>query len=202
MVWDQYANGGFGGWTSDFCQKIGQSTNLVKFSCSRIGYYGLRYDFIAHDEEEYQSKWHHPIVYVSGGISGILVLLTLVIFSSKRLILTMAREMKHALINTWITSCTQLYFYIFGIYQVGSEPTCRIVAFALHHLLISSLLWLLIGVYIIYCKVSAEKKAPANSLNTATASRAGNILSRGQDYALKSHPDQLRAVQEKSPLMK
>ena len=202
MVWDQYANGGFGGWTSDFCQKIGQSTNLVKFSCSRIGYYGLRYDVtFSHDEEEYQSKWHHPIVYVSGGISGILILLTLVIFASKRLILSMAREMKHALVNAWITSCIQLYFYIFGIYQVGSEPTCRIVAFVLHHLLISSLLWLLIGVYIIYCKVSAEKKAPSNSLNTA-AGRAGNILSRGQDYTLKSHPDQPRPVQEKSPLMK
>ena len=101
----------------------------------------------------YHSKWHHPMIYVSGGISGILIVLTQVIFASKRLILSMAYEMKHALLNTWITSCIQLYFYIFGIYQVGNETTCRIVAFLLHHLLISSLLWLLTGVYIIYCKV-------------------------------------------------
>ena len=153
VVWDQFSNGGFGGWTTDYCQKLGQSRNLVKFTCSRIGYYGLRYDLNKNDQDMYHSKWHHPMIYISGGISGILIVLTQVIFASKRLILSMAYEMKHALLNTWITSCIQLYFYIFGIYQVGNETTCRIVAFLLHHLLISSLLWLLTGVYIIYCKV-------------------------------------------------
>ena len=43
VVWDQYANGGFGGWTSEYCKKIGKITNLVRFTCTRIGYYGLRY---------------------------------------------------------------------------------------------------------------------------------------------------------------
>lgn len=161
VVWDEYANGGQGTWKSGPCQLISRSvhTQSVTFSCSRLGFFGLSYgsaDISDHDNA-HVSRWHHPVLYVGGCISALLLLLTIVIFSSQMPTIGMATELKHSYVNIWFTALVLIYLFITGIYQVNYEVTCRLVAFALHFFMISSLLWILLGVYVIYSKVSGLK---------------------------------------------
>ncbi len=158
VVWDQFANNGFGIWRSDPCQVMWQSASLVKFNCTRIGYYGLKYD-LANAGSKHVSIWHHPVLYFGCCVGGLLILLTLAIFASKFPMLRMALELKHVLVNLWACILILIYLYVMGIYQVDHEITCRIVSFALHNLTISSLLWILIGIYVIYYKISGGSKA-------------------------------------------
>lgn len=176
VFWDQYDNGGFGAWNQSQCHLLSQSKTLVTFSCSQVGFYGLRYQF--KDDLERSgaleaSKWHSPVLYVGGGIALIFILLTSTIMAARWPILNMATELKHALINVWIDVLLLIYLYVMGIYQVNHSVTCLLVAFSLHQLMISSLFWILIGVYVIYCKVSRRK-------------RSTNLLTRGGQEAFKT----------------
>ena len=44
VVWDHYANGGHGAWTSKPCTTIAHSNGILKFACSKLGYYSLLQD--------------------------------------------------------------------------------------------------------------------------------------------------------------
>ena len=42
LWWDPYANKGLGSWTSEYCNLISARSNLVWFSCTRLGYYAYK----------------------------------------------------------------------------------------------------------------------------------------------------------------
>ena len=197
VFWDQYAEGGFGAWNQDVCQIKGElviSKDLIEFVCSRVGFYALKYDLKGFSGVELMSsKWHHPILYVCGSIAGFLLLFTFIVFASKGVSVRMTYELRHAFMNLWLTSLLLLYFYLMGIYQVDSnhEATCRIVAFTLHHLMISSLFWILIGVFMIYDKVSQRDKK-----NTPPSVMMDGFLVRGQEskrQPISNNPTRLSA---------
>ena len=39
LWWDPFSNGGLGSWTPEHCHLISSRSNLVWFSCTRLGYY-------------------------------------------------------------------------------------------------------------------------------------------------------------------
>lgn len=179
VVWDEYANGGQGSWKSSPCQMITRSkhTRSVTFSCTRLGFFGLSYGIPLISDDAQVSKWHHPILYVGGCISALLLMLTIVIFASRTPTIGMAKELKHSYVNIWFNALLLIYLFIMGIYQVNYEVTCRLVAFTLHFFIISSLLWILIGVYVIYSKVSGLKSYGGPTLDRRQQSNDKSELS-------------------------
>ena len=122
------ANGGFGAWRSDFSQTSSQSSRFVKFTCSRIGYFGLQYEENrANEAVIFNSKWHHPVLYAGTCVLFLLLLPAVVIFAAKMPVLEMANDLKHTLINLWISFGLLIYLFVMGIYQFNHEVTCRIV---------------------------------------------------------------------------
>ena len=107
VYWDQYSNGGYGAWNPKFCHILNKTTETIKFKCSRLGYYGVRYLRSEHDPlllAKFASKWHHPTLYISGCISGLLILATATAFAAKYPAVQMARELKHSFLNVCILS--------------------------------------------------------------------------------------------------
>lgn len=164
--WDQYANGGYGAWNPDYCQVLnhGDHDHLITFSCSRLGYYGLR---IQRSEDDplrmanLKSKWHTPVLYVGTALAVLLLMIALTAYGARFSAIQMAREMKHSLAMVWLTSILLIYLYVMGIYQSDHEVLCRTVSLIMHFLTIACLMWLLVGVHIIYSKVS---KRPLDGL--------------------------------------
>ena len=56
---------------------------------------------------------------------------------------------------TWL-----LFLFVTGVRQTGHTPTCRLVGLALHFLSVSSLLWVLTAVHIVYTKVAKKTRPP------------------------------------------
>ena len=157
VFWDQYSNGGYGSWNPDFCKTVSKNREMIRFSCSRLGYYGVRYLRSENDPlllAKNAAKWHHPIIYISGCICGVLILVTLTAFGAKAPAIQMAKELKHSLPNVWISSLILLYLYLLGIFETEKEIMCRCIGMLLHLFIVASFMWILVGVHIIYCKVS------------------------------------------------
>ena len=116
VYWDQYSNGGYGSWNPKFCHILNKTKEMIKFSCSRLGYYGVRYLRSEHDPlllAKFASKWHHPTLYISGCISGLLILATIVAFAAKYPAIQMARELKHSFLNVCIFFLLQYFDIVF-----------------------------------------------------------------------------------------
>ena len=86
LWWNPSSNGGFGEWTPDFCKLINSKSNLVWFSCSRLGYYGYRFSRTAFGSKTSSGsgfRLHHPVAYVCAAICiSVLLLSTMVIFAT------------------------------------------------------------------------------------------------------------------------
>ena len=156
VVWDHYANGGHGAWTSRPCYTIGHNDGVLRFACVKLGYYSLLHD-TTHpptDKMTAESKWHHPVLYFGTGIASVLITLNWIVFIWRWPVIEIATELKHSLVNVWFCVLVSLYLFTMGIYQ--SNLYCQLVAITLHYFTIACFNWLFVGVYIIYTKVSKK----------------------------------------------
>ena len=199
VYWDQYSNGGYGSWSPDFCKTISKTRDMIYFTCSRLGYYGVRYLRSNRDPiflAQLASRWHHPILYISGTLAALLILTTFVAFVAKSPAIHMAKELKHSLPNLWLTSMALLYLYLLGIFQTDQETLCRFVGMILHLFIMASFMWILVGVHIIYCKVSKRSPDHDQDQNFLRATAMGGHQLYGIDNKTGKELEQKPALQK------
>lgn len=198
--WDPDSNGGFGSWRPEHCNLMGVQSNVIKFSCNRLGYYSyqeLSYTSVnTESDQRAPFRFHHPLIYVGSAICIVLVTVSIIIYSLSFTSIRISRKLKHALINFWVALVSLLFLYTSGIHQTEHEATCRSVGFALHYLSLCNLMWLVISVNVIYKKVNKHKLVLARQTNAMTTLRSNSEQQR--------HQQQIRRNQQKTkkPLTK
>merc|ERR1719376_1505481 len=165
--WDQYANGGLGQWVPDFCTLRSARLSAVWFSCTRLGYYAYRIrqrsdassahgGYINKHKIDFGYRPHHPIVYASSVLCALLLALCVVAYSLCYSFITISRKLQHSLLNLWLCFGWILFLFVTGMHQTEHQMTCRFVGLFVHFLTLSSLLWIMCAVHIVYTKVSGS----------------------------------------------
>ena len=203
MWWDPESNGGFGSWKPTHCSLVSVQSNVVWFSCDRLGYYSYQEVSFASAGPTANSapaffRFHHPLIYVGSVICMVLVTVSIIVYSLSFASIQISRKLKHALVNFWVALVALLFLYSSGIHQTEHETTCKSIGFGLHYLSLCNLIWLVISVNIIYKKVNRQKLILARNSNTMTTLRSHN---QGQANQLRRNPPKLQKSMTKFYVM-
>ena len=113
--------------------------------------------------QSYYGGHHHPIVHVASAISGLLLFSSILIYGTCHQTIHSSRTLKHSLPNVCACFVWLLLFFTAGIHQTGHRATCRSVGLISHFLSISSVLWILISVHVVYKKSSFRQGSSQNT---------------------------------------
>ena len=108
--------------------------------------------------QTYVNGHHHPIVHIASAVSGFLLLSCIIIYGTCYQAIHSSRTLKHSLPNICTCFIWLLLFFTAGMHQTQHRPSCRSVGLISQFLSISSILWILISVHVVYKKSSMFKK--------------------------------------------
>ena len=108
--------------------------------------------------QEYIRGNHHPIVHIASTVSSFLLVASILVYGSCHQAIHSSQTLKHSLPNICTCFLWLILFFTSGIHQTQHRPTCRSVGLISHFLSISSILWILISVHVVYKKSFAFRK--------------------------------------------
>ena len=108
--------------------------------------------------QEYIRGNHHPIVHIASTVSSFLLVASILVYGTCHQAIHSSQTLKHSLPNLCTCFLWLILFFTTGIHQTQHRPTCRSVGLISHFLSISSILWILISVHVVYKKSFAFRK--------------------------------------------
>ena len=123
----------------------------------------------------YTSGNHHPVVHVASAVSAALLIFCILVYGTCYQAIHSSDTLKHSLPNLCTCIVWLLLLFTAGMHQTHHQDTCRSVGLTSHFFSMSSILWILISVHVVYKKSATFKKScgggGGNSQNTAVHER-------------------------------
>ena len=108
--------------------------------------------------QEYIRGNHHSIVHIASTVSSFLLVASILVYGTCHQAIHSSQTLKHSLPNICTCFLWLILFFTSGIHQTQHRPTCRSVGLISHFFSISSILWILISVHVVYKKSFAFRK--------------------------------------------